>query len=370
MSSGSRASQEDPSVTSHAGWNVVERGLALALWLVALPVVALIALWIRVADGAPVFYHGTRLGRAKRPFLMLKLRTLRLGADKITGGELLGSRLDLTIRGGRFLRETRLDELPQLLNIVLGHMSFVGPRPERPEVVAEKSLEGIPGYERRFAVRPGLIGISQVFTPHGTPKRYRALLDNGGLRRVNGLARVGIVLFTVWAVANEILRRTLRQLAVARARRRVRRIEERRLRRVVPHGAVAHLGPLGTTRLRSARLVDINEEALRVECEGEALLEREALLVLDIPVRGHAGHARRTAVCRGQVTQRRREAGREHLVIHYRPLNERSEYMVHQYFLQGSLAVPRRSLNGSAPPFTAATPPTARVPRRSELSPG
>ena len=340
-----------------ARWNVVERAVALALLVLSVPVIAVIAIYIRVTAGGPIFYGGTRLGRGRRPFRMLKLRTLRVGANQITGGELLGSRHELTIRGGRFLRETRLDELPQLWNIVRGDMSFVGPRPERPEVVAAKCL-GIPGYEQRFDVRPGLIGISQLFTPHGTSKRYRTLIDNGVIRRGRGIRRLRIVAFTVWVVLCEVSRRTSRQLVVLRSRLSRSQSEQRRLRRVVPHGAVVHLGAPGAERRRVSRLVDINEETLLVECEYEPGVGREAELLLDIPVRGDTRLARRTAKCTGEVTQRRRGPTSEHLVIRYKPSTDRSEYMIHQYFLRDSLAVPRRSLNGSAPAYV----PPPKVP--------
>ena len=352
MSSGSRtanAGEYAQQVPPRS--NPGERLVALALLVLCAPLVALLALGIALTDGTPLFYRGVRLGLGKRPFRMFKLRTLRVGADRITGGELLGPRYELTIPGGRFLRETRLDELPQLLNIVRGEMSFVGPRPERPEVVAAK-CGGIAGYERRFEVRPGLIGISQLFTPHGTSKRYRTLIDNNAIRHGSGLQRVRIVAFTVWAVLREVGRRLVRQVVVLRARRRGARGDERRLRRVVPTGAVVHLGAPGTSRLRSSRLVDMNEETLVVECDdAEPGIEREAELVLDIPVRGSTRLARRTALCSGEITQRRRGASSELLVIRYQPRTDRSEYMIHQYFLRDSLALPRRSLNGSAPPY-------------------
>lgn len=356
MSSGSgAASQGRGAGVAQARWNLLERAVALGLFVLSLPIIAGLALYLRLSAGSPVFYGGTRLGRARRPFKMLKLRTLREGADQITGGQLLGSRHELEVRGGGFLRETRLDELPQLWNIVRGDMSFVGPRPERPEVVAAQCL-GIEGYARRFEVRPGLIGISQLFTPHGTPKRYRTLIDNGLIRRGGGLHSLRMVVFTVWVVASVVLRRASRQLLRLRGHLSGKGREQRRLRRAVPHGAVVHLGAPGAQRLRASRLVDINEETLLVECEYEPGVERAAELVLDIPVRGNTRLAHRTAHCTGEVAGRRPGPSGELLVIRYKPCSDRSEYMVHQYFLRASLAAPRRSLNGSAPPFVPPAP--------------
>src|SRR5262245_48401663 len=208
--------------------NVGERLFALALLVLSAPLILLIGVSIRLSAGSPVFHRGTRLGRDKRPFRMWKLRTLLVGAERITGGDLLSQRHDIMIRGGRFLRDTRLDELPQLWNIAMGDMSFLGPRPERPEVLEAKCL-GIPGYERRFTVRPGLIGISQLFTPHGTPKRYRTLLDNALIRHeARATQRISIVAFTVWAVSCEVSRRAARQLTLLAARATGRFREKRR----------------------------------------------------------------------------------------------------------------------------------------------
>jgi lipopolysaccharide/colanic/teichoic acid biosynthesis glycosyltransferase len=347
---------------------VGERVFALALLFLSAPLIAVIAVAIRLSAGSPVFHRGTRLGRDRRPFRMLKLRTLLVGAERITCGELVSQRHDLTIRGGRFLRDTRLDELPQLWNIVVGDMSFLGPRPERPEVLEAKCL-GIPGYERRFSVRPGLIGISQLFTPHGTPKRYRTLLDNGLIRREAGaMQRLGIVAFTMWAVSCEIYRRGMRQLAllVARATRRFR--EKRRQHRVALRGATAQLGRPGFSI--GARLVDMNEQCLLVECTYEPVLEQATELALQIPVPGKARPARRFAHCTGRVMERRIHSSSVHLVFQYEPCSPRSEYMIHQYFLRDSLAVPRRAWSGPQPVLPRVVPlPPAPLPAPQPAGP-
>jgi len=341
---------------------LAERALALVLLVAVAPLIVTLALAVWLFDGRPLLYRGERLGRNKRRFEMYKLRTLKVGAQAITGAELLGSRQDLTIRGGRFLRDTRLDELPQLLNIVRGEMSFVGPRPERPEIYTGKCAD-IPGYEQRFRVRPGLIGISQLFTPHGTAKRYRTLIDNGSLRRAPGFFRaLGILAFTMWVMACEVARRFSRSLASVRARRRGRYGEKRRLRRVTPSNALVHFGR------RTAHLVDMSEETIRIQCEEEPRLEAESELLLDIRVRGDSEPAHRTARCRGKVLLRRSSPKGTELVLRYQPSSLRSEYMIHQYFLRGSLAPPRRAL-----PLPASTPRRALVPlapAAAHLSPG
>lgn len=145
------------------------------------PLFIILPLLIKLEDGGPVFYHGLRLGKGKKPFYMYKFRTLVPHAEDVIGGQLLSSKHHLETRLGYFLRETRLDELPQLLNVLKGDMDLVGPRPERP-LVYEQVCKNIPGYDYRFQVKPGVIGHSQLFTPHNTPKRIRVLIDNQQIR--------------------------------------------------------------------------------------------------------------------------------------------------------------------------------------------
>ena len=140
-------------------------GLALLLLLAGAPLVALVALVQRVVDPGPTFYVQTRVGRYGRPFRMLKLRTMRVDAE--AAGPLWAAPDDpRRTRLGALLRRTRLDELPQVVNILRGEMSFVGPRPERPEFVADLE-RAVPFYSWRHLVRPGLTGWAQINYPYG-----------------------------------------------------------------------------------------------------------------------------------------------------------------------------------------------------------
>jgi lipopolysaccharide/colanic/teichoic acid biosynthesis glycosyltransferase len=122
---------------------------ALALLLLALPL-ALVALWIKLDSPGPVFFRQQRVGRHGVPFSIHKFRTMRADA----GGLALTVGDDVRItRAGRWLRRTRLDELPQLLDVLAGHMSLVGPRPEVPRYVAHYPPDL---RERALAVRPGI----------------------------------------------------------------------------------------------------------------------------------------------------------------------------------------------------------------------
>jgi lipopolysaccharide/colanic/teichoic acid biosynthesis glycosyltransferase len=134
-----------------------------ALFLLA-PVLAACALAVR-ASGRPVLYRGERVGRAGEIFWMYKFRTLRVGAEQRLGRR-LGEELDHLTAGemtrvGRRLRAAKLDELPQLYNVVRGDMSLVGPRPIRPAFFLEL-CHGIPAYWQRLVVRPGITGLAQL----------------------------------------------------------------------------------------------------------------------------------------------------------------------------------------------------------------
>lgn len=151
---------------------------ASVILLLALPFFLILPIIIKLQDGGPVFYVGERLGKHKKKFNMLKFRTLIVNAEQAVGAQLVStSGLELVTPVGHFLRETRLDELPQLINVLKGDMDIIGPRPER-EIVYENECKHIPWYDKRFRVKPGLIGYSQLFTPHSASRKSRALIDN------------------------------------------------------------------------------------------------------------------------------------------------------------------------------------------------
>jgi lipopolysaccharide/colanic/teichoic acid biosynthesis glycosyltransferase len=118
-----------------------------------------------VDDGFPIFYRQTRVTKGGRQFQILKLRTMRRDAE--AGGAVWAATKDTRItRVGNFLRRTRLDELPQLFNVLRGDMSLVGPRPERPQFVAQLA-DVLPLYNQRHMVKAGLTGWAQVNYPYG-----------------------------------------------------------------------------------------------------------------------------------------------------------------------------------------------------------
>lgn len=172
--------------------------LAALFLLPALPLMGLVALAVRLDDGGPALYRQWRVGRYGRLFRILKFRTMRPGAEA-HGAQWASADDARQTRAGRFLRRTRLDELPQLVNILRGEMSFVGPRPERPEFIDE--LEGaIPFYGWRHLLRPGLTGWAQIHYRYGASvddARRKLEYDLYYLRHYSSLGDLGVVLRTL-----------------------------------------------------------------------------------------------------------------------------------------------------------------------------
>ena len=137
-------------------------GLALSL-----PVMGLVALLVKLDSRGPVFYRQERAGQNEKPFRLIKFRTMRADAESGTGPVWASVRDYRVTRIGRWLRLTRLDELPQFMNVLRGDMSFIGPRPERPYFV-EQLKRQIPYYALRFSVKPGLTGWAQVQYRYGS----------------------------------------------------------------------------------------------------------------------------------------------------------------------------------------------------------
>ena len=141
-------------------------GMALFALALTAPVMPLLALAIKLDSPGPVFFKQMRVGKGGKVFKIVKFRTMRQDAEANTGAVWATNRDPRITRVGRFLRKSRLDEIPQLWNVVVGDMSFVGPRPERPEFDEELERE-IPFYRARRAVRPGLTGWAQVSHGYG-----------------------------------------------------------------------------------------------------------------------------------------------------------------------------------------------------------
>lgn len=141
---------------------IVDLSGGIALLVLLSPVMALVSLLVKLDSRGPVLFEQERLGRFGRPFRMYKFRTMRPDAEAKTGPVWASPEHDPRVtRLGRVLRRSHLDELPQLFNVVTGHMSLVGPRPERACFVGQLS-QALPAYEQRLWVKPGMTGLAQV----------------------------------------------------------------------------------------------------------------------------------------------------------------------------------------------------------------
>jgi exopolysaccharide biosynthesis polyprenyl glycosylphosphotransferase len=172
-------------------------GLALFSPIIVSGIIA-----VAVTSKGPVFYRQVRSGRFGKPFTVFKLRSMRVDAEA-GGAQWSSVKGDPRVtRVGKFLRKYRIDEIPQLLNVLRGEMSFVGPRPERPEFV-EKLSEEIPLMSERLFVQPGLTGWAQVNYPYGASledARRKLEYDLYYMKHMSVFLDLFILLDTVWIV--------------------------------------------------------------------------------------------------------------------------------------------------------------------------
>ena len=151
-------------------------GGALALLAITSPIMLITSLAILISDGRPIIYRQERVGRNMTPFNIIKFRTMIKNAEQHSG-PVLATEDDPRITAlGHKLRKFRIDELPQMLNILRGEMSFIGPRPERPAFV-EEYLKEIPGYSERYRIKPGVTGLAQINGGYATTPERKLKYD-------------------------------------------------------------------------------------------------------------------------------------------------------------------------------------------------
>lgn len=183
---------------------VFDASLAAGGLVVSAPLWAVFAAAIKLEDGGPIFYRQARVGLGGRRFDALKFRSMRPDAEKTTGAIQAREADPRVTRIGRFMRATAMDELPQLVNILRGDMSFVGPRALRPgEIEAGANgrlerLEDVPGFEHRIRVRPGLTGLAQVYAPRDVPRRNKFKYDRLYVERRSACLDVRLILLSFW----------------------------------------------------------------------------------------------------------------------------------------------------------------------------
>jgi exopolysaccharide biosynthesis polyprenyl glycosylphosphotransferase len=155
---------------------IVDVTIAGVLLLLSLPLLLVAAVLVKLTSSGPMLYQQQRVGKQGKEFTMYKLRTMVDRAEERTG-PVLASRQDTRVtQVGRILRVTRIDEVPQLFNVLNGTMSLVGPRPERPEFTKEFA-QTVPGYAERLQVKPGLTGLAQINGEYHTTPEYKLKYD-------------------------------------------------------------------------------------------------------------------------------------------------------------------------------------------------
>ena len=190
-------------VREYRAKRVVDFVLASAALVVSALVWVAIALAIKLEDRGPVFYVQSRWGLRQRPFRVYKFRSMIVDADSKFGAVQAGRDDPRFTRVGRLLRATSLDELPQLLNIWRGEMSWVGPRalPINEKQQNETGAlpdEAIPGFLERCSVRPGLTGIAQVFAARDTPRRHKFRYDLFYIKRQSLWLDLKLIAASFW----------------------------------------------------------------------------------------------------------------------------------------------------------------------------
>ncbi|WP_353471270.1 sugar transferase [Salipiger sp. H15] len=298
--------------------------IGMTLFLLVLPLFLVITALLALTQGAPIFYRGPRIGENGELFDVLKFRTLDgAKAAQLTKDKVLPKGSGIETPMGLFLRETRLDEIPQLLNVIKGDMNMCGPRPVRPEIAAQYAAT-IPGYERRFKVKPGMIGPAQAYMSHGTSKAIRSRLNNKLCRtEVSYLGEVSLV-FIVGAC---VLARTVARVGASIAGGKTERVEVTR------------------ARVYDMRFVSDDGQSRAVFWVDEEQLILDQGNVLNVPLTGRLvmhlpdGQSRSATV---ELSSVQATAPNGRVQVAYTAKSEFSEHILSRYLFQ-SVVVPHRS---------------------------
>ena len=183
---------------------VLQAVMAVTALALLSPVLLIVAIGVKLTSPGPLFYAGIRTGRNQNLYTMYKFRTLGDGSERQIGGRLLTAQDDFYTPIGKFLKKSKLDEVPQLLNVLRGEMNFAGPRPLRP-VFLEGYLEDIPNYADRFRVAPGMTGLAQVRGGYFTSPRNKLRFDQLYIQHRSLLLDAQLVGLTALKVLNRWL---------------------------------------------------------------------------------------------------------------------------------------------------------------------
>jgi lipopolysaccharide/colanic/teichoic acid biosynthesis glycosyltransferase len=185
----------------------VDFGLALVLLVLTLPVTLLGAFLVKITSPGPAFYLQKRLGKDGRSYHIIKLRTMVQDAEVKSGPVWSQAGDPRVTKIGRILRKTHVDEFPQLLNVLMGQMSLVGPRPERPEIASTLEWE-VERYSDRTIVRPGITGLAQLRLPPDSDLegvRKKVACDLYYVKNASPWLDLRLIVFTGWLFAKVFL---------------------------------------------------------------------------------------------------------------------------------------------------------------------
>lgn len=177
---------------------IIDIVLSIIGMIIGIPLMLAFGIAIKIESNGPVIYKQVRLGKDKKPFTIYKLRSMYVDAEKY--GPKWADKDDSRItKVGRFIRKTRIDEIPQLFNIIKGDMGIVGPRPERPSFTMQFNRE-IPGFINRLNVKPGLTGLAQVNGGYDIKPGRKYELDMEYIDKMGFFLDLKIMLKTVYIV--------------------------------------------------------------------------------------------------------------------------------------------------------------------------
>jgi len=164
---------------------------------------------IKLSSGSPVLYKGTRVGKNKKPYTLYKFRTMHVHAEKELGGRMIKPTDQYITRVGNILRKMKIDELPQLFNVLRGDMNLVGPRPTK---IIEELLREYPNYVKRFEVKPGITGLAQVNHGYYVSHEKRVALDLLYIEKSSLWLDIKIVARTAYLIFKKILLAVIHRL--------------------------------------------------------------------------------------------------------------------------------------------------------------
>lgn len=187
----------------HSRGLIVKRGLdfvfGVIFLMLSVPVLIVFGILVKLTSKGPVFYKQRRVGLCGKTFNIIKLRSMKQDAEKVTGAVWAQKNDPRVTKIGRFMRRTRIDELPQFWNVVVGDMSLVGPRPERPGFT-EEFTKKIPFFPQRLRIKPGITGYAQVHGGYDITPEKKAKLDNIYIKHFSLMTDVKVIVDTIHVV--------------------------------------------------------------------------------------------------------------------------------------------------------------------------